>query len=270
LSEWRTSHDEGLRDPSGWLSIIGRDWLEEGANAVGSTTDARIRLPPGKAPANVGTLFLVHGKLSFRVTPGVGVSVDGAPAANAVELRSDANGAVPSSVAVGMVSFYVVDRDGRMAAIVKDSTSAALETFAGIETYPPDPSWRVSARFEPYPAGRTIEVPTVRGTVQTLKTPGAMVFERGGTTYRLDAVQFDGDPGLLIIFADQTNKHGTYGGGRFLDAQLPAAEGTVWLDFNRAYSPPCARCPFAICPLPPQQNTLSVAVEAGEKAPAAH
>ena len=37
------------------------------------------------------------------------------------------------------------------------------------------------------------------------------------------------------------------------------------LDFNKAYNPPCVFTPYAACPLPPAQNRLSVAIEAGEK-----
>ena len=32
----------------------------------------------------------------------------------------------------------------------------------------------------------------------------------------------------------------------------------------RAYSPPCAFTEYVTCPLPPQQNWLDVAIEAGE------
>jgi uncharacterized protein (DUF1684 family) len=46
---------------------------------------------------------------------------------------------------------------------------------------------------------------------------------------------------------------------------LPDKDGHVWLDFNKAYNPPCAFTPYATCPLPPRQNILSVKIEAGEK-----
>ena len=45
-------------------------------------------------------------------------------------------------------------------------------------------------------------------------------------------------------------------------------DGTVTLDFNKAYSPPCAFTNYATCPLPPPQNRLDVRIEAGEKKPA--
>ena len=66
------------------------------------------------------------------------------------------------------------------------------------------------------------------------------------------------------MFADATSGHETYGAGRFLYIPLPA-NGTVVLDFNKAFNPPCALNDFATCPLPPFQNRLKLKVEAGEK-----
>ena len=59
----------------------------------------------------------------------------------------------------------------------------------------------------------------------------------------------------------------TYGAGCFLYTPLPQG-GKVTLDFNKAFSPPCAFTPFATCPLPPPQNRLPIRIEAGELAPA--
>jgi uncharacterized protein len=47
-----------------------------------------------------------------------------------------------------------------------------------------------------------------------------------------------------------------------------AVEGTfVILDFNRAVNLPCAYTDHATCPLPPAENRLPVAIEAGEQIP---
>jgi uncharacterized protein (DUF1684 family) len=85
-----------------------------------------------------------------------------------------------------------------------------------------------------------------------------------GKEYRLTPVLEEGSPDLFFIFGDETNRTETYGAGRFLYA-APAKDGTVILDFNRAYNPPCAFSAFATCPLPPKQNRLALKVEAGEK-----
>jgi hypothetical protein len=47
----------------------------------------------------------------------------------------------------------------------------------------------------------------------------------------------------------------------------PDEDGTVILDFNQATNLPCAYTQFATCPLPPAENRLPVAVEAGEQIP---
>ena len=70
-----------------------------------------------------------------------------------------------------------------------------------------------------------------------------------------------------FVFRDRSSGRETYGAGRFLKAPI-GSDGKVVLDFNRAYSPPCAFTPFATCPLPPPENWLPVAVTAGEKKPA--
>jgi uncharacterized protein len=57
---------------------------------------------------------------------------------------------------------------------------------------------------------------------------------------------------------------GTEQAGRFLYTPLPQ-NGRVVLDFNKAENPPCAYTPYATCPLPPKENRLPVAIEAGEK-----
>ncbi len=74
------------------------------------------------------------------------------------------------------------------------------------------------------------------------------------------------DSTLFIPFADLTNGHETYGGGRYLDAPIPKLnESEIALDFNRAYNPYCAYNNAYSCPLPPAENRLQVAIPAGEK-----
>jgi uncharacterized protein (DUF1684 family) len=69
---------------------------------------------------------------------------------------------------------------------------------------------------------------------------------------------------LFFVFQDVTSGNETYGGGRFLYADLEK-DGRMLLDFNKAYNPPCVFTPYATCPLPPTQNRLAIRVEAGEK-----
>jgi len=97
--------------------------------------------------------------------------------------------------------------------------------------------------------------------------PGFVEFEAGGQPQRLTA--FDGQaPGsLTLLFSDATSGVTTYAANRSLAVAAPAEDGTVALDFNRAVNLPCAFTDLATCPLPPAENHLQVAVEAGEKIP---
>jgi len=71
---------------------------------------------------------------------------------------------------------------------------------------------------------------------------------------------------LFLPFTDETNGTTTYGGGRYIDLREgDFKNGTLTLDFNKAYNPPCAFTPYATCPLPPAENKLAVRIEAGEK-----
>ena len=72
---------------------------------------------------------------------------------------------------------------------------------------------------------------------------------------------------LIVLFTDATSGVTTYGANRVITLEPPAADGAVVLDFNRAVNLPCAYTDLATCPLPPRENRLPVAVEAGEKIP---
>jgi uncharacterized protein (DUF1684 family) len=71
---------------------------------------------------------------------------------------------------------------------------------------------------------------------------------------------------LFVPFGDLTNGAETYQGGRYLDLNRTAT-GIYDLDFNRAYHPFCVFNPEYVCPVPPRENRLKVAIRAGEKLP---
>jgi uncharacterized protein (DUF1684 family) len=80
----------------------------------------------------------------------------------------------------------------------------------------------------------------------------------------VDAIlEAPGDRELFVMFSDATSGRQTYGAGRFLYVGLPVGD-RIEIDFNEAFNPPCAFTSFATCPLPPQQNQLALAVDAGE------
>ena len=103
----------------------------------------------------------------------------------------------------------------------------------------------------------------VLGDELKMKTPGTLSFELHGKSYQLRPVIED-DKKLFIFFRIQRPVRPLTELGRFLYADLPK-DGKVVLDFNRAENPPCAFTLYATCPLPPRQNFMPVAINAGEK-----
>ena len=261
IDSWRAERDSGLRDPNGWLTLIGLFWLDEGDNRFGSDPHNRVVLPAGKAPAFAGVLVRHGGAVAVRAEPGSGLESNGRPVTE-MSLAPDAKGK-PTVLRIGSISFFVIKRGDRLGIRVKDGQSAALAAFRGVESFPADPGWRVVARFEPHQQPASIPITNILGMTENEPSPGQVVFEHGGKTYRLDALD-NGDGSLELLFADATSGHETYGAGRFLDTDPPRG-GKVVVDFNKAYNPPCAFTTFATCPLPPRQNRLPVAITAGEK-----
>lgn len=262
---WRLQRSEKLLKPDGWTSLIGLHWIEPGQHYVGSSDDNGIRLAMG--PAQFGMIDRDGERV--RLVPGkdAALTLDGEPLSGATALKTDADEGGPSVIGFddGKGIATVIKRGKRYALRVKHADTPSRTKFAGLQYWPPNPEWHVAGKFVPHPAGKTIPVANIIGTIDEVANPGVIEFERDGKTYRIEALD-EGEDTLFLVFADRTNGHGSYGAGRFLDAPKPDASGRMMLDFNHSYSPPCAFTAFATCPLPPPENRLDLAVTAGEKA----
>lgn len=153
--------------------------------------------------------------------------------------------------------------------------SPVPDGFSGPKYFPPDPKWRVEATLDRDAPGTGVRVqlPTSIGDLRDFDVYGTFRFSLDGqihelTAYRMVPANPEYDY-LFVPFKDATTGHETYGAGRYVD--VPRQEDDAYtLDFNEAYNPSCAYSPRYNCPYPPPQNTLSVAVEAGEKVPFEH
>ncbi len=260
VEAWRRQRYAALRRDMGWLTLAGLGWLREGTNRVGSDDGADVVLPAG--PAIAGTVR-VEGRSA--VADGA-FTYDGEPARE-LHLRSDLDGD-PTILELGALRIGLIERGGRLALRTWNLDAPARREFTGLDHWPVDPAWRVLGTLD-RSARRSALVPDVLGTAQEEQTEGVVGFELHGTPCRLDALP--GDAGaLFLVFGDLTNGTQTYAAGRFLYTEAPDPDGTVAIDFNRAYNPPCALSPYATCPLPWPENRLAVRVEAGERAPVPH
>lgn len=276
FATFRQEREGRLKQPGSWLTLVGLYWLHEGDNSAGSAPTAEIVFPPS-LPSALGTLVVpgpAGAAAELRTAAGFTVAVDGPEGQPATEgqtqvpMFADTSGK-PTVVRSGSVSFFVIDRQGKLGVRIKDSESENLKSFTGIETYPLAWDWRIRARFEPAPAGKKIKVPNVLGQVAEEDSAGTVFFEKAGQTWQLEALEGEGEDGLSFVFGDGTNGKGTYGGGRFLEAKVEGGDRktakTAIVDFNLAYNPPCVFSPYATCPLPPAEAKIALPIEAGEK-----
>jgi len=258
-AKWRKELDDSRRQ--NWLTLVGLFWLREGDNRVGGDQKDEVPLPAAKAPDQVGVIEFHSGHAVFKALPSAKVT-NGDKPVRTIELLPDTTGK-PTVLQLGDLRFHLIQREQKFGIRVKDSHSPALADFKATDFYSLNDNYMVEANFIPYDKPRKVAIPTVLGQDAQMDSPGEVEFTLNGKKIRLQALT-EGSPDLTFIIKDQTSGKGTYPAGRFLDAD-PPKDGKVTIDFNRAYNPPCAFTAYATCPLPPKQNWLPTAVEAGEK-----
>jgi len=257
FAKWHDSLENSRR--KNWVPLVGLFWLRDGDNRIGSDQKDDVPLPEGKAPAQVGVISFHAGKAVFTAAPSVTVTNQGKPVKQ-IDLQPDTTDK-PTVLQVGALRMHMIQREQRFGIRVKDTSHGG--DFHEPEFFPLSSSYLVEATFLPYAQPKKVAIPTVLGQDATMDSPGEVEFTLNGQKMRLQAVT-EGSPELMLIIKDKTSGKTTYPAGRFIDTDAPK-DGKVLIDFNRAYSPPCAFTAYATCPMPPRQNWLPTAVEAGEK-----
>jgi uncharacterized protein (DUF1684 family) len=264
---WRANRLERLKAPDGWLAVSGLVWLRDGEFSFGSAETNPIALANGSCPEMAGNLQVRGDSVTFATAKDVEVLLNSKPVATG-ELRIDntkPESDSPDKLVVGRTSLHLIRRSNKLAIRLRDPESALIRNFPGEDWYPVDPKWKVQAKFTPFDSPRSIQITNVKGQTHDGELIGFVEFSIDGQTIRLD-VQAESPKELFLNFKDATSGKETYGAGRMLNAPMPV-DGMVELDFNKAYNPPCAYNTFTLCPLPPKQNHLSIAINAGAKKP---
>jgi uncharacterized protein len=257
VEKWRQEYQADLTSDHGWLSVSGLFWLHDGENSFGSNPLDDIVLP-APVPAEAGSFEFHNGKTVVHMKAGVEATMHGAKVTTA-EMKPDSD----DRLVMGDLTLYVHASGERYAIRLKDKNGKLRKNFTGLHWFPIDPSYRVVGHFAPYAKPKTEMIENVMGDVGPEVIPGYVEFTLKGQKLRLES-ELDGSD-FEFVFRDLTSGHETYGAARFLDTEL-AKDGSVVMDFNEAYNPPCAYNPYTTCPLPPPQNRLAVRIEAGEKA----
>ncbi len=259
--EWRAGRLERLKAPTGYLNQVGLFWLEEGTHSFGAADDNDVVFPGSGAP-RIGNFEVGVDGVRMSVESGIDVRVNGQPVEEI--LIADDKTEKPVMVTHGSLAWTVIERVGRRAVRVRDFDHPFVASFGPLQYFDIDPGLRVQARLNRYPEPKVANVGTViEGLGYHPTAPGTVSFEIDGQGYELEAYE-SGDK-LFFVFGDATNRDDTYGAGRFLYSEAPGDDGATVLDFNKAYSPPCAFNDFSTCPVASPRNRLPVRIEAGEK-----
>ncbi|HWN81305.1 MAG TPA: DUF1684 domain-containing protein, partial [Candidatus Udaeobacter sp.] len=221
LAQFHVEREQRLKSDNGWLAVAGLYWLVPGENPFGTAPDNLIRLPAGSAPAHAGSFILDGDRVRVRVAQEATVTSNGEPV-HELDLMSDRDGK-PTLLTLADLRMFVIHRTKGFAIRLRDLNAPTRRAFQGIESYPADPSWRITGRLLPGSPPSALVIPSVIGTVDTLASPGAVEFERAGKRYQLHPVIEDSASGeLFFIFKDATTGQETYPGGRFLYADAPS------------------------------------------------
>jgi len=278
IEQWHQERWKELNSESGWLTLVGLFWLKEGRNTCGSDPSLDIVLLKEKVPPLFAELNLNGGRIFFRPLTDE-IKIDGNEVSTllqktpnsaflssdpGVELKSDAE-EKPTLVTFKSLTLQIIKRGHKLGLRVKDSQNSDRLNFQGTEFFPTDVKWRIDAQFEAYNPPKPMPITNVLGIESSESSPGAVKFEVDGKEFRLDAITEKGEPRLFMIISDKTSGKDTYPAARYLYLEPPDASGHMIIDFNKAFSPPCAFTKFATCPLPPRQNRLPFAIESGEK-----
>lgn len=263
LQNWKDSRVESLKKPHGWLSLVGLKWLRKGENSIGSDEGNDIVLSHG--PAHLGAFVLFpDNKLQFQPKENNQIKANEETFNDDIEIFADSHPTESATaLTVDTFKFVVVER-GKLGVRIWDAKAETRSAFEGLTYFPENNAMRVVAKFTPYEPVKMIPVVNVLGILTETPSPGRLDFTLDGEGYSIDAL--DDEEDYYIIFADKTNGKTTYGPGRFIHTESKVDDnGEVILDFNKAYNPPCAFTAYSTCSLPPKQNRLPIAVNAGEK-----
>lgn len=194
----------------------------------------------------------------------------------ALAVACSSNPAIPEddSATIKEIEQYRAERDTYMRTDATSPIPADKKAvLLPLRYYAPDPAYSVPAVLDVLSGPRTkLEVPTSTGAPRVVELVGQLQFSLQGQKLTLNAFVEEGTQKideLFVPFSDLTAGTETYPAGRYLNLK-PTATGIYTIDFNKAYNPFCAYNNTYECPLPPRENRLKVAIQAGEKIPADH
>ncbi|MFT4042770.1 MAG: DUF1684 domain-containing protein [Gordonia sp. (in: high G+C Gram-positive bacteria)] len=229
LREWHTAREAAVLAPYGIAANTGTTWLSDVPEVIDGLAGEWIAVA-GDA---------VNEQLGLRLAAGQEHLID------------------------EKLVKVIAPRPQTLAVRVFDPAAPTRVGVTGIDTFTPDPAWIIEGRFEPADPDTTIAIEHFDGVTTDDGLAGTIHLDIADQQLRLAAWAASDAGDLEFTFTDTANDVNT-AGFRFLQVAAPDADGVVILDFNRAFLPSCSLGTGYLCPIPPAQNRLPFAVEAGE------
>lgn len=256
-AKFQREHERAIADPLGPLGAVASHYVGPGQTLVLRVALEHVVTGDGPGPAV---------RLEVPATAGH------EPVARCLEGCGPTPTPIEGQAVVELERFLLAisPQSGSTRVLVHDPEHPPLRDFTGLPWFPVDARFIVRARLRPDPERPTVELATSRGLAKTFVRAGVLEAELLGQPIALVAYQPAAATAggaaapLLVPFTDATTGDRSYPVGRYLEVALPELDPPV-LDFNRATNPWCAYSEHYNCPIPPAENRLPVAVEAGEQ-----
>lgn len=246
-----------LKSEKGYLNLVGLFWLKEGENSFGSGFENYHQFPDA-FPENLGSAVKSGKIVTFNYSEPVTLKDDDVTSATIdVDDRSQV-------FSWGPFRWFILESGGQYAIRMRNLKNPVLNEALELNFYEVKESWRITGRYTPYNDIQSRTITNIRDIEYKQKAPGMINFEFDGQSYSFEP-RINSE-GLSVIFTDKTTGKQTFAGGRFLLLEEPDEDRNIVLDFNKALNFPCAYNAYTTCPIPPENNRLSLAVSAGEKA----
>ncbi|MEP5611931.1 MAG: DUF1684 domain-containing protein [Cyclobacteriaceae bacterium] len=240
-----------------YLQLVSFDKLDPMTpNRFGGSDDVEYKLDIDGIPSVIGSIEVFQDSILFKADERIEVKTEDDSLINQMVQQFDEFGNT-IDLYHDRFSWRVVSYGTDKYLRVRDLESSNFTEFKGYKRFDLTSDYILSGKFIPYDQPKKIVVPSNVNFERTATFIGTISFEYQNEQFEI--LVGDGH----IMFSDETSADQTYGSGRYMKFK-PNEDGSVILDFNYAYNPPCSFSDYTTCLFPPTQNRLPFKVLAGE------
>lgn len=268
IQKFRQERDHRFgTSPFSQLAMVHREYLKDAPRVtIGTSPDADLRLEGEDVALRHAVVERTSTTPVLKAVEGTIWSLDDPP-----ELLTELTLEDRANFRLGRFNLlYVLHPSWGRTFEVYDSEHAALAEFTGMDYFPIDPAYRVTATIAPHGNPEKTNLIDSQGNQRPYWVYGELHFDLLGTACQLELYapsveeQEIETHGFMLMFTDATSGKESYPAARYLNVE-GRTSGQITVDFNKAYNPPCNYSPAFTCPFPRPQNRLPVAVRAGQK-----